>query len=532
MTQVNRTRFVAFAALVGLLACRPQGVHQEEAAAEPARSGSGRTARATPAKPCEELAALVLPDTRITAATLVPAGGFVPEEAEPPYVPPSLYQTLPAFCRVAATLTPTPDSEIGFELWMPAAGWNGKLMGTGNGGAQGAIFHWSMGGPLERGYAVANTDTGHEGEGADWSFAVGHPEKLTDYAWRAVHEMTVTSKIIIEAYYATAPRFSYWAGCSSGGRQGLMEAQRFPADYDGIVAGAPANAWVPLMAHTLLVQRAMTDPAGPLPLEKLPVIREAAIAACDAADGVRDRVVEDPSRCRFDPGALRCAGADGPACLTRAQVDAVRRIYRGATNPRTGEEILPGPEPTSELEWAAYASGAFPIGANYLRDLVVGDSHWDPRSFDFDRDVALARKVEGGRIDATDPNLDAFARRGGKLLLWHGWSDGLIPARSTIRYHGAVAARFGPVAVRDHVRLFMAPGVAHCWGGEGPFQIDTLSALEQWVEEGKAPERILATRPLEGGGTRSRPLCAYPQVANYKGSGSTDDAANFECAAP
>jgi len=482
-------------------------------------------------RPCNALAALALPDALITAASLVPAGSFEPAEPTPPFAPRSLYQGLPAFCRVEGRITPTRDSRIGFEVWLPAEGWNGKLMGTGNGGAQGAIFHWSMAGPLQRGYAVANTDTGHTGDGADWSFAIGHPQKLTDYAWRAVHEMTVRAKSIIEAHYGTKARVSYWNGCSSGGRQGLMEAQRFPADYDGIIAGAPANAWVPLMAHTLLVQQAMTDPAGGLPTAKLPLIHEAAIAACDAADGVRDRVAADPWHCDFDPGTLHCARDDAPDCLTGAQVDLVRRIYLGATNPRTGEWILPGPEPTSELEWAAY-SGGFPIGANYLRDLVFRDPAWNPFSFDFDRDVALARKVEGGEIDATDPDLGAFTARGGKLLLWHGWSDGLIPARSTIQYHLAVAAKLGPALTPDHVRLFMAPGVNHCWGGEGPYQIDALSALERWVESGEAPERILATRPLDGGGTRTRPLCPYPRVARYAGTGSTDDHTSFACAEP
>jgi feruloyl esterase len=482
-------------------------------------------------KPCEALVDMELRDSAITAATSVPPGGFVPAEPGPPSIPASLYQGLPAFCRVEATITPTPDSRIRFEVWLPAEGWNGKLMGTGNGGAQGAIFHFAMATPLARGYAVANTDTGHAGDGADWSFAVGHPEKLTDYAWRAVHEMTVRAKAIVEERYGTPARLAYWTGCSSGGRQGLMEAQRFPADYDGIIAGAPANAWIPLMAHTLLAQRAMTDPGGNIPVAKLAMIQEAAIAACDGADGVIDRVAEDPSRCAFDPGKLLCADGDGSTCLTSAQLEWVRRMYRGAVNPRTGESILPGPEPTSEPEWAAYAGG-FPIGANWFRDLVMKDPGWEPLSFDFDRDVARARELERGELDATDPDLGAFAARGGKLLLWHGWSDGLIPARSTIQYHRAVAAKLGPDVTRDHVRLFMAPGVAHCWGGEGPYQIDALSALERWVEQGEAPERLLATRPLDGGATRSRPLCPYPQIAKYKGTGSTDDESSFDCAAP
>jgi tannase/feruloyl esterase len=495
------------AGLLGVLAC------------------TSRSGREAPRR-CEDLVELALPDTHITAATSMPPGSFSPETPSPAFVPASLYRSLPAFCRVSATLTPTPDSQIRLELWLPAEGWNGKLMGTGNGGAQGAIFHYAMAGPLQRGYAVVNSDTGHSGDGSDWSFAVGHPEKLVDYAWRAVHEMTLRSKAIVARHYGRPPRLSYWTGCSSGGRQGLMEAQRFPEDYDGIIAGAPANAWVPLMAHTLWVRQWM---ARGLPAEKLPLLREAAIAACDAADGVLDRVAEDPSRCDFDPARLRCAGAAEPGCLDAAQVEAARAIYRGVIDPRTGERILPGPEPTSEPEWAAYA-GAFPIGVNWFRDLVFADPDWDPRSFDFDRDLERARQFENGSITATDPDLGAFVRRGGKLLLWHGWSDGLIPPRSSIEYQRAVLAKLGDAATRDHVRLFMAPGVAHCWGGEGPYQIDTLSALERWVEQGQAPERISATRPLETGGMRSRPLCPWPQFARYRGAGSSDDETSFECA--
>jgi feruloyl esterase len=310
-----------------------------------------------------------------------------------------------------------------------------------------------------------------------------------------------------------------------------MEAQRFPEDYDGILAGAPASAWVPLMVHTLLVQHALTDPEGGLPADKLPALHEAAIAACDAADGVIDRVAEDPSRCAFDARVLRCRADDGPHCLTDAQIERVRGIYRGATNPRTRAPILPGPEPTSELEWAAYAGG-FPIGANWFRDLVIRDPGWDPLSFDFDRDVARGLQFDASMTDATDPDIGAFVRRGGKLLLWHGWSDGLIPPRSTLDYYGEVVAKLGAEGSRDSVRLFMAPGVAHCWSGEGPYQIESLPALERWVERGEAPERIIATRPLEGGGTRSRPLCPHPQIARYQGRGSTDDALNFACSAP
>jgi feruloyl esterase len=484
--------------------------------------------RAPAPRRCEELAVLNLREARIESAVRVPAGGFISEEPAPPAIPPSLYRPLPAFCRVQATASPTPDSRIRFEVWLPEEDWNGKLMGTGNGGAQGAIFHFAMAAPLQRGYAVVNSDTGHSGDSADWSFAVEHPEKLTDYAWRAVHEMTVHAKAIARARYARAPRFSYWTGCSSGGRQGLVEAQRFPGDYDGIIAGAPANAWVPLMVHTVLVQRALAGPDGLAPA-KLAALHEAALAACDADDRVTDRIIGDPERCAFDPEVVHCARGNAPGCLTGTEVERAREIYRGAVSPRTGERSLPGPAPGSELEWLAYTG--FPIGENWFRDLVFADPAWSVRAFDFDADVERARRHEGGQLDATDPDLSEFASRGGKLLLWHGWSDGLIPAASTLQYHRAVHERLGARA-RDSLRLYMAPGVNHCWGGEGPYQIDALGALERWVERGEAPERISASRPLPDGGTRTRPLCPYPQLARYRGEGNTDDEASFECRVP
>jgi tannase/feruloyl esterase len=488
-------------------------------------------ASTTPAS-CETLATIALPDTKVTKAERVEAGAFVPPPL-PPGFPVSVdYRTLPAFCRVTATAAPSPDSAITFEVWLPVEGWNGKVVAVGNGGFSGLIFHPDMVEPLRRGYAVAGTNTGHDGGPADASFAVGHPEKLVDFAWRAVHETTVKSKAVVTALYSKPPRRSYWVGCSTGGRQGLKEAQRFPDDFDGIAAGAPANNWIPLMAYGATVQHLVTDPKRGLERPQLTLLKEAAIAACDARDGVTDRVVEDPPRCTFDPGTLACTAGKSSGCLTPSQVETARSIYAGVVNPRTGEKIFPGPAPAGELQWAAYAPGVFPIAANYWRDQVTGDPNWNPAALDLDKDIARARSLDTAEVTTTDPNLSAFVGRGGKLLLWHGWTDGLIPAQNTIDYYESVLATTGAEPVKDSVRLFMLPGVDHCFGGEGTFVIDALGAIDTWVESGKAPEQLVASRPLESGGTRTRPLCPYPQVARYRGQGSTDDASNFACEPP
>ena len=489
-------------------------------------------ARASTPASCESLAALALPDTKVTKVERVEAGAFVAPPL-PPGPPISVdYSTLPAFCRVSATAAPTPDSAIKFEVWLPVEGWNGKFVAVGNGGFSGLIFYFDMAEPLRRGYAVAGSDTGHEGDLADASFAVGHPEKLVDFAWRAVHETTVKSKAIVTALYSKPARRSYWLGCSTGGRQGLKEAQRFPDDFDGISAGAPANNWVPLMAYGAKVQQLVTDPKGGLAPPQLTLLTEAAIAACDARDGVTDRVVEDPRSCTFDPGTLACAAGKSSGCLTPSQVATARSLYAGVVNPRTGEKIFPGPAPGGELQWAAYAPGVFPIAANYWRDQVTGDPNWTPAMLDLDKDLARARSLDTAEVTATDPNLSAFVARRGKLLLWHGWTDGLIPAQNTIDYYESVLATTGAEQVKDSVRLFMAPGVDHCSGGEGTFMIDALGAIDTWVESGKAPEQLVASRPLAAGARRTRPLCPYPQIARYRGQGSTDDASNFACVPP
>ena len=487
--------------------------------------------RSVKAAACESLASLTLPDTTITLAKLEPAGTFTPPKPSRGPGPP--LDNLPAFCRVGGEIKPTKDSDINFELWMPASGWNGKFMGTGNGGWAGEIWYAEIAEALRRGYAAANSDTGHEGGRA--SFALGHPEKVIDFGYRAVHEMTEKAKVILAAYYGAAPKHSYWNGCSTGGKQGLTEAQRFPRDYDGIIAGAPANFFSHLIVSGIwLAEATRENSAAYIPKEKLPLLHKAVLNACDAQDGVKDGVLENPKRCHFEPKTLLCKGADGPECLTAPQVEAATKIYAGPKNPRTGEQIFPGLEPGSENGWDFFAAGSEPpIVASFFKYLVFKDPNWDYRTLNFDSDVVLADKVDNGILTAINPNLKEFFAQGGKLFLYHGWNDGGIAPQNTINYYNSVvAAMRGVDKVQDSMRLFMAPGMDHCCGGDGPFDFDSVAALEQWVEALKAPDRIVAAHLPQGSTKpdRTRPLCPYPQVAKYKGSGSTDDASNFVCA--
>jgi feruloyl esterase len=388
---------------------------------------------------------------------------------------------------------------------------------------------------LARGYAVASTDTGHQSNGGDASWALRHPEKQIDFGYRAVHEMTVRAKAIVEAFYAARPRFSYWTGCSSGGKQGLKEAQRFPDDYDGIIAGAPANYWTHLMTQILWVAHAARkDPESVIPQSKYPAINAAVMAACDSRDGVKDGVLEDPRRCQFKPASLQCKGPDGPDCLTGAQVSALEKVYAPARNPRTGEEIFPGLPVGSELGWAQLPQ-PFLIAESHYKYIVHGDAAWDYRTLDFDKDLAKADAIDAalGQFTANDPDLLAFRKRGGKLIQYHGWNDQQISAQNSVNYYERVVARIGSAReTEDFYRLFMAPGVNHCQGGQGPDTFDMVTALEQWVEQGKGPTRIVASHATDGKVDRTRPLCPYPQVAIYSGQGSTDEAANFVCRVP
>ncbi len=489
------------------------------------------------AAPCASVTALKLPATTITAAEIVAAGAFRPPASQSAALPTgelSSFEHLPAFCRVQGVIAPSSDSHIEFEVWMPLSGWNGKFLALGNGGFSGEISYPGMVAPLTRGYATASTDTGHEGGPFDSSFALGHPEKWIDWTYRAVHQMTVQSKAILRAYYRNAPRFSYWSGCSTGGRQGLAEAQRFPRDFNGIIAGAPANDATHLYAVALEhYEAALRDAKSFLPPDKLRLLHAAVLKACDARDGVTDGVIEDPERCHIDLQALECRGGDRPDCLTAAQLEAARERYGPLRNSRTHAILFPGLMPGSELGWSAGpgpAARAFATGV--FGNEVFQDPHWDYRTLSIDQIVARADHSEAALANDIDPNLGPFFARGGKLIQYHGWADpGVSPLNSIDYYRSVARAMGGANRIATDYRLFMVPGMGHCRGGDGTdqFEAPMLTALDQWVEHGRAPDRIIASRIRDGRVDRARPLCPYPEVAAYKGSGSTNVAANFAC---
>lgn len=487
---------------------------------------------------CEDLKSINVDNTTITTAEVVKAGTFKPPVPQFPGTGGN-YSKLPAFCRVNGSIKPTTDSDIQFELWLPADGWNGRFMQTGNGVAAGSIVYGSLVEPLMKGYAVTNTDTGHKGAGDSFSWAVGHPEKLTDFAYRAVHELTVAGKAITAAHYGRAPEKSYWNGCSTGGRQGLKEAQQFPDDYDAIIAGAPANNWTSLVTLSAMMENNM-GPQG-LGVNKLEVLKKAAISTCDALDGLADGIISMPDKCEFDPVTTQCGGGQTGQCLSENEVAIARRFYAGVIT-GTGEVAIPGTGPGSEQLWSAYASPMFNIGTNYYRDIVLKDPDWDGTTLNIDTDLKLAEQSDNGSITAMDPDLSAFIENDGKLILYHGTIDGLIPYGNTVNYYESLVDTMGADGIRDNIKFYLVPGMSHCSGGDGAFQIDWLGAMEDWIERGKTPGTLNAARPdlIPGafgappttGKGFTRPLCVYPKVATYKGSGDNSKAENFECTAP
>ena len=510
---------------------------------------------------CESLASLTLPNVTITAAQTIPAGNYTAANGQ-------TFSNLPTFCRVAAMATPTSQSDINFEVWMPPAGtWNGIFRGEGSGGSAGAITFSLMANAIQREYATMSNDNGHTG--SNWSFSL-QPERVVDFGHRAQHVTTVAAKAIIKAFYRRGPEFSYFYGCSQGGHHGLMEAQRYPDDYDGIVAGAFAGIdWTALMFGELWtgVNSSVKGAAFDLPQTQLNLVTNAVVKQCGTQDGgvASDPFLNDPRDCHFDPSVLQCkSGQDPSTCLTASQLQAVQAIYQGASNPRTHQQIWPGFLPGSETFWREVLVGNpnAPGGssASFFKDGVfAGQSGFSYLSINFDSDVALTNNKPAGSgetwqeaLDANNPDLGAFKRHGGKLLMYHGYADPFVTPLGSLDYYTAMvgANGHGLEAVKQtqsFARLFMAPGVTHCGGGpganvfNGPDNLggpedsdhDVFLALRQWVEEGTAPKRIIGTKYVgdtpANGVAFTRPMCPYPQRAQYRGSGATTDAANFVC---
>jgi Tannase and feruloyl esterase len=503
---------------------------------------------------CESLSSLKLPDTTITSAHVVAAGTFEPGEGPSPAV----LKELPGFCRVTAEIKPSKESDIRLEVWMPASGWNGKYQGVGNGGFAGSISYTGLAAGVKAGYAAASTDTGHTGSAAGAGWALGHPDVIVDFGYRAIHEMTVKAKAVIQAFYGDSPKRSYFGSCSNGGRQALMEAQRYPDDYDGIIAGAPANYWTHLLsAGAWDIQATQNDPASYIPAAKITALSAAVVKACEGQDGVNDGLLTDPRECHFDPAVLLCKEGDAKSCLTAPQVAALKKLYAGPTNSK-GARIFPGRVVGGEDGpggWPLWVTGGAPgtslmyqFTTNFFPNMVFDDPKWDYKTFNFDTGVKAADEKQAANLNSNDPNLRAFEKRGGKLIIYHGWSDAAISAYNTLDYYNSVVATMGAKDTASFVRLFMAPGMQHCGGGPGPSsfgqggpgtgtvdpQHNIYSALELWVEKGTPPERLVATKYVNDmnpaqGVKLTRPLCAFPQTAHYKGTGDPNDEANFVC---
>ena len=487
---------------------------------------------------CNELKSLNIPDTTITASEPMAAGPFVwPKgafripgtENNPPLV-------LPKYCRVKMFLTPTSDSHINVELWLPTENWNGKFMATGNGGWAGVFQSYEdMQVALQRGYATAATDTGHSGNIFSGMFALGHPEKLIDFAYRSMHLMTVRSKQLIDAFYPTQLNYSYYKGCSTGGRQGVMEAQRYPGDFDGIIAGALANRHIHMhtaqIAELIYLKR---HPEAVVSNTKADMVHAAVMHQCDT---LHEGFLNNPHQCAFDFSSLQCKGAETDNCLTRAQLRTVKTFYNGVKNSK-GKLIFSGSPVSVSMNAKMFSRVIQGYGANSkdalnpfmfdtVRILGFHDPDYDWHKFNLDRDMPKI-DAAAGFVDAVDPDLRAFKAEGGKLIMYHGWDDPGIAPENTIYYYNSVLKEMGKNQA-DWMRLFMVPGMGHCRGGPGPNEFDTITALEKWREGGEAPASILGTNANSG---LSRPLCPYPQYAKYDGSGDPKDAVNWSCTAP
>lgn len=516
---------------------------------------------------CAQLVAQATAKIRITGAGVVAAGTFVPPNQAGPATtgrggatpavapqagrgggggqglgrnggrPGALYAELPAFCRVSATLAPTPTSDIKAELWLPLSGWNGNFIGSSSNAMGLNIPFGSMANALRDGFAVMGEDTGHRADDTTW---MNDQDRRIDFGHRAIHEATLFAKALTTKFYGRDPRYSYMRECGGATTSALASVQNYPGDYDGVIAAAYPAYWTRQTFGQMWPWYAThLDPASTIPTPKFSVIHDAVLNACDALDGVRDGVLEDPRRCMWDPKEIECRAGDSPTCLTAPQVEAVRKVYAGPTNPRTGEAIHSPLYRGSELNWGGLlgaditrATGPFLM---FFRNFVFKDPTWDflARPLDFDSDVARANTPDITVINANKPDISQFVNRGGRLILSNGWSNAIVPPGATIDYFNDVRATIGARASQAGVRLYMVPDMSECSGGAGTDTFDMFAALQRWVERGQAPDAIPASRvEPDGRVSRTRPLCPYPQVATYRGSGSTDDAGNFSCAVP
>jgi feruloyl esterase len=490
---------------------------------------------------CENIAALKFANTTIEKAEIVSLGTFKTVNREP-------IIDLPIFCRIVAVLKSRPDSDIRVEMWLPQSGWNGRLEGTGSGGFAGFIYYDELAAGLRQGYAAVNTDMGLSvPDRSDAGIFANRPERWADWGYQSTHEMTLFAKRVVNAYYGRPAQRAYFLGCSTGGQQALSEAQHFPGDYDGLVGGAPPNNRTGVHLSILWSFVAMhRTPEAYIPPAKIAAISDAVLAACDGLDGVKDGVIADPRKCEFDPVSLQCQDADNDRCLTAPQVETARLLYSGPKNPRTGQQLHPGVTLGSEFEWAR-DFGAPPKPDEQppfapIFEWVFGPQ-WDWHSFDFDRQAANYEKTLAPSVNAVNPNLDEFEKLGHKLLVYHGWEDPLVVPGASIEYWQAVEARYGGMRtgasstkINDFFRLVMVPGMGHCSGGPGADNFDPLSVMVDWVEHGSAPDRIIATKlPNKPSGDSAgfqRPLCSYPKVQTYIGTGNINDAASYTCTAP
>jgi hypothetical protein len=475
--------------------------------------------RAQAATACLDLASLTLPETITITAELDSDGSAAGQS------------NLPEFCRVALTVAP----QIKIEVWLPTATYNDRFQAVGGGGYAGSISFGAMAGALRTGYATASTDTGHTGFSG--AFALNPDGTLNwqlieDFASRSLFQLTEKSRTLVDAFYGQPATYSYWNGCSTGGRQGLMLAQRFPDGYDGILAGAPAINWDRFHPAHLWPQLVrLQETGGPIPTCKYDAVVAAAVAACDTQDGVADGILDDPRRCEFDPHTL--VGADLGACgtLTESEADAIALMWDGPRN-GDGDRLWYG-IPIGAPMAALAGPAPFFIGLQHAQFWVNQDPTWDWQTLTYGTyPDFFATSVEkfNDVIGTDDPDLSAFRDSGGKVLMWHGWADPLIFPEGTIDYYDKVIGSFHSTErVQEFARLFMAPGVGHCGGGAGPNQFDMFAALVAWVEDGTAPDRITATRVEGGAVARTRPLCAYPCVARYDGTGDPNTAASFKC---